>query len=624
MNLVPERETFTSVPVWVRLYSLPLDYWQQESFSAIGNKLGHFVKASEATRKGKYTSFARICVEMDLSRALPDEVILEVLDEEWVQIVDYEHIPFRCSKCHEYGHLFRDFPLSKIGNISKTNTMKDSKSFHKVVQKGKGRKRGPNLPQTDKHQAIQNRFQALVEEEVMRQANQVRGGNPVEEEKEDNEEQTQNRNKQKEDMMSDAELEMDQEMTQSDMEMEDHELQEILEKENLDLEGFLKQGTKEVVDSLPQEEFHRVQQLFIWETQNKGSEKLRKNEKQGNGGVKAMKVTPGLAPRITGNKRGRKKQNGLLMECGKLMIDSSSKRRQRLLSNRIKQAALNVIFIQETKCSIQKIKEIHSKWLNRFEFLEVKAENTAGGILTLWNPQKIDMIDAEASRDYLLVVIQPVGDKEMYMVTNVYDPQTMESKLLFLDSLQKLRERHAKIPWILGGDFNMIKTLSEKKGGTRILTKDFDAFQTFIDSMKLVDIVMNNGTFTWNNKRGGESQVASKLDRFIISEDLIIKDKDIVASVLPFGGSDRWLVQLDIQGISKPNNRPFKFENIWLSHPDFYNNIAIWWIEDLEIQGTRIFLLQKRLKHIKLRLKEWNKKEYGNIFEEKKKLEGKM
>jgi len=114
--------------------------------------------------------------------------------------------------------------------------------------------------------------------------------------------------------------------------------------------------------------------------------------------------------------------------------------------------------------------------------------------------------------------------------------------------------------------------------------------------------------------------VASKLDRFIISEE----DKDIVVSVLPFGGSNHWPVQLDIQGIGKPNKRPFRFENIWLSHPDFYNNIAIWWIEDLDIQGTRMFLLQKRHKHIKLRLKEWNTKEYGNIFEEKKIVEGKM
>jgi len=110
MNFVLERETFTSVPVWVSLYSLPLDYWKNESLMAIGNKLGRFVKISKATRRGKYISFARICVEMDLSGALPDEVILEAFDEERVQTVDYEHIPFRCHRCHEHGHLFRGCP----------------------------------------------------------------------------------------------------------------------------------------------------------------------------------------------------------------------------------------------------------------------------------------------------------------------------------------------------------------------------------------------------------------------------------------------------------------------------------------------------------------------------------
>jgi len=291
-----------------------------------------------------------------------------------------------------------------------------------------------------------------------------------------------------------------------------------------------------------------------------------------------------------------------------------SKRKQRLLSNIMKQAAPDVIFIQETNCSIQKIKEIHSKWLNIFEFLDFKAENTTRGILTLWNPQKIGIIDAEASRDYLSAVIQPVGDKETYLVTNVYGPQRMDDKLRFLNPLENLRDRYARIPRIFGGDFNFIKSLSEKKGGTRVLGKGSSAFQPFINKMKLVDIITNNGIFTWNNKRGGESQVASKLDRFIISEDLMLNNKEMVEIILPFwrlrsldgstGGSGHWY----------PRNRPFRFENIWLSQPDFINNIAKCWLEDLNIQGTRMFLLQKRLKHIKLQLKDWNKNEYGNIF----------
>jgi len=37
-----------------------------------------------------------------------------------------------------------------------------------------------------------------------------------------------------------------------------------------------------------------------------------------------------------------------------------------------------------------------------------------------------------------------------------------------------------------------------------------------------------------------------------------------------------------------------------------------------------MFLLQKRLKHIKLKLNEWNKNEHGNIFVAKIAVEGKM
>jgi len=61
------------------------------------------------------------------------------------------------------------------------------------------------------------------------------------------------------------------------------------------------------------------------------------------------------------------------------------------------------------------------------------------------------------------VVIQPIGDKETYLIANVYGPQRLEGKLKFLDSLEELRDKHAGKPWILGGDFNMIKSLSEKK-----------------------------------------------------------------------------------------------------------------------------------------------------------------
>eukprot|EP00253_Pinus_taeda_P019985 PITA_19985 len=87
--------------------------------------------------------------------------------------------------------------------------------------------------------------------------------------------------------------------------------------------------------------------------------------------------------------------------------------------------------------------------------------------------------------------------------------------------------------------------------------------------------------------------------------------------ILPFGGSYHWPIQLEASFIGTPRNRPFRFENMWHTHPDFPNNIGKWWAEDMKIQGTKMFLLYKRLKYIKHKLKDWNKNEFGNIFEAK-------
>ena len=70
----------------------------------------------------------------------------------------------------------------------------------------------------------------------------------------------------------------------------------------------------------------------------------------------------------------------------------------------------------------------------------------------MWNPQKFGILDAKASKNYLSLICQPVGDKEIYMIANVYGPQKQADKLNFLTSLEDLRARHHILPWIVAGD----------------------------------------------------------------------------------------------------------------------------------------------------------------------------
>ena len=76
----------------------------------IGNTLGEFIKVVDQTKAKRYTSFARICVYLDLSKELPEAINLNWEDEEWIQPIDYEQIPFCYRHCHEYAHLGGNCP----------------------------------------------------------------------------------------------------------------------------------------------------------------------------------------------------------------------------------------------------------------------------------------------------------------------------------------------------------------------------------------------------------------------------------------------------------------------------------------------------------------------------------
>ena len=75
--------------------------------------LGKPIGSSQQTQYKKVMTFARICVEIDLSKPLPDSVEVSVGSYTWVQQLDYETLPFWCRLCNEYGHLQCRYPRAK-------------------------------------------------------------------------------------------------------------------------------------------------------------------------------------------------------------------------------------------------------------------------------------------------------------------------------------------------------------------------------------------------------------------------------------------------------------------------------------------------------------------------------
>ena len=76
---------------------------------------------------------------------------------------------------------------------------------------------------------------------------------------------------------------------------------------------------------------------------------------------------------------------------------------------------------------------------------------------------------------------------------NVYGPSIFPEKHDFIDFLSWIKGQTEGGNWVMGGDFNLISNLGEKKGGRINLDKYQEAFCDFLAESPLVDLETSIG-----------------------------------------------------------------------------------------------------------------------------------
>ncbi|CAN1193845.1 hypothetical protein LINPERHAP2_LOCUS42205 [Linum perenne] len=85
---------------WVRLPKLPIHFFNKIAVTRIGNHIGNTIRLDLATSEGARARYARVCVEVDLSKPLLGKYMIG----ERVFYVEYECLENICYTCGMYGH----------------------------------------------------------------------------------------------------------------------------------------------------------------------------------------------------------------------------------------------------------------------------------------------------------------------------------------------------------------------------------------------------------------------------------------------------------------------------------------------------------------------------------------
>ncbi|PHU24658.1 Protein TRIGALACTOSYLDIACYLGLYCEROL 1, chloroplastic [Capsicum chinense] len=110
------------------------------------------------------------------------------------------------------------------------------------------------------------------------------------------------------------------------------------------------------------------------------------------------------------------------------------------------------------------------------------------------------------------------GNTEM-VVTLVYAKCTQSERLQLWDSLFQI-SHNFQVPWLVGGDFNVIVNDEEKMGGLPVTEEETTDFNHCINTCVLEDKGFKGSKFTWWNGRTDDDCIFKRIDRVLCNEKI--------------------------------------------------------------------------------------------------------
>ncbi|XP_074265659.1 uncharacterized protein LOC141588103 [Silene latifolia] len=174
----------------------------------------------------------------------------------------------------------------------------------------------------------------------------------------------------------------------------------------------------------------------------------------------------------------------------------------------------------------------------------------------------------------------------------------------------ELRSTASSIPWMVLGDFKVVRCPEEKLSFNPPLLNEMLELNSCISDCQLDDLSSSECDMTWTNKQEPGARVWSKLDRVLVNASWTSSFPGSHAIFQEAGISDHSPVLVFISEDKKVLKR-FSLLNSWVEHPDYLTTVQNSWFSSNA--GSPMFCLFEKLKSVKHAFSNLHSKEYSNI-----------
>lgn len=269
-----------------------------------------------------------------------------------------------------------------------------------------------------------------------------------------------------------------------------------------------------------------------------------------------------------------------------------------------------VLCIQETKLSVIDDWIIKYLWaVSPYGFSYQPSSGASGGLVTIWDSTRIDVWCSMSFGHTLIIKGSIIQSGEHFVLVNVYAPCDLLAKRVLWERLTLFVNNNNDVCLCVCGDFNSVRSIDERKGrGVGFRQADADCFNKFIDDSFLIDLPICGRLFTWYR---GDGVSMSRLDRFLLSDKWCGTWPNCIQVAYQRGLSDHVPLMLHVD-VANWGPRPLRMIKCWADFPGYDDFVREKW-GSLSITGRAGFVLQQKLKSLKLSLKGWHQTHTKNM-----------